>query len=149
MSLFHRSHTRKTRSVQNLTKWTSKSLLFFNALEKYPLRVWNQFLFFFFFLQTDFDLLHNSGLSFRDMDIREIVLYRFQKKKTDLSSLAAVRLFGIVAIHVELRSPSDNFNVLLLSEHFMRHPVRWLFGSNLLPIRNTGGASEKCSTRRV
>lgn len=82
-------------------------------------------------------MLHDSGLSLRDVDIREIVLYRFQKEETDLSSLAAVRLFGIVTIRVELRSPSDNLNVLLLSEHFMRHPVRWFLGSNLLPIRNT------------
>lgn len=83
------------------------------------------------------------------MDIREIVLHGFQKEKTDLSGMAAVRLFGIVTIYVELRSPSDNFNILLLSEHFMRHSVRWFFGSNLLPIRNTGGTSEKCSTKRV
>lgn len=68
------------------------------------------------FLQTNCDLLHNSGGGCCDMDIRKSVPHRLQEEKTSLSSLATVRLFGAVAIHVQLHLRSCHFVAVLLSK---------------------------------
>lgn len=50
------------------------------------------------------------------MDIRKSVPHGLQEEKTSLSSLATVRLFGAVAIHVQLRLRSCHFVAVLLSK---------------------------------
>ncbi|KAK1122362.1 hypothetical protein K0M31_009584 [Melipona bicolor] len=94
------------------------------------------------------DWLHDFSGGGRDIDIREIVLHGFQEEEIDFPGLVTLRLFGTVAICVQLRLRSYHFDAVLLPKCRLRHSVRWLADPNLQPVRDTRETSEKHSERR-